>query len=54
MAKRKKDKKKNPYLKPDGGIELIEKFPGIDFMVYEEERIKKQKGRNAIKKVQKR
>jgi len=48
MAKRKKDKKKNPYLKPDGGLDLIEKFPGIDFNIYEEERIKKQKGRNKM------
>ncbi|GAH83808.1 unnamed protein product [marine sediment metagenome] len=48
MAKRKKDKKKNPYLKPDGSFDLIEKFPGIDFNIYEEERIKKQKERNKM------
>ena len=48
MARRKKDKKKNPYLKPDGGLDLIEKFPGIDFDIYEEERVKKQKGRNKM------
>ena len=44
MAKIKKEKIKNPFLKPDGSLDLIEKFPGIDFMIYEEERIKKQKG----------
>lgn len=38
MARIKKDKKKNPYLNPDGSLDLIEKFPGIDFMIYEEER----------------
>lgn len=48
MVKRKKDKNKNPYLKPDGSLELIEKFPGVDFMIYEEERIKKKKGRNKM------
>lgn len=48
MAKIKKDKNKNPYLKPNGGFDLIEKFPGIDFDIYEEERIKKQKGRNKM------
>jgi len=48
MARRKKDKNKNPYLKPDGGLDLIEKFPGIDFNIYEEERIKKQKGSNKM------
>ena len=43
MVKIKKEKNKNPFLKPDGSLDLIEKFPGIDFMIYEEERIKKQK-----------
>lgn len=49
MAKIKKDKNKNPFLKPDGGLDLIEKFPGIDFMVYEEKRIKKQKIKKIVK-----
>lgn len=31
----KKDKKKNPYLKPDGSLDLIDKFVGIDYMPYE-------------------
>ena len=35
--------KKNPYLKPDGGIDLIERFPGIDFIPYEKRRLKNQK-----------
>ncbi len=48
MTKRKKDKNKNPYLNPDGSFDLIEKFPGIDFNIYEEERIKKQKRRNKM------
>jgi len=37
--------KKNPFLKPDGGLDLIEKFPGIDFIPYEKRRIKKSKKR---------
>lgn len=36
-------KNKNPFKNPDGSFDLINKFPGIDFMNYEEERIKKQK-----------
>ena len=32
---------KNPYLNPDGGIDLVEKFPGIDFLIYEKKKIKK-------------
>jgi len=36
-------KKKNPFLNPDGGIDLINKFPGIDYMLYEKRRIKKSK-----------
>jgi len=48
MTKIKKEKNKNPFLKPDGGFDLIEKFPGIDFNIYEEERIKKQKRRNKM------
>ena len=43
MAKIKKEKNKNPFLKPDGGFDLIEKFPGIDFMPYEKKKIKKTK-----------
>jgi len=35
--------KKNPFLNPDGGLDLIEKFPGIDFIPYEKRRIKNQK-----------
>ena len=50
MAKIKKDKNKNPFLKPSGGFDLIERFPGIDFMIYEEERIKKQKAKKKINK----
>ena len=38
----KKDKKKNPYLKPDGSLDLIDKFVGIDYMPYEK-KIKKSK-----------
>jgi len=34
--------KKNPYLKPDGSFDLIEKFPGIDYMPYEK-KIKRPK-----------
>lgn len=48
MIKRKKDKNKNPYLKPDGSLDVIDKFPGIDFDIYEEERIKKQRGRSKM------
>jgi len=48
MTKIKKDKNKNPYLNPDGSIDLIDKFPGIDFNIYEEERIKKQKRRDKM------
>ncbi|GAI53746.1 unnamed protein product [marine sediment metagenome] len=35
--------KKNPFLKPDGGFDLIEKFPGIDYMPYESKRKRKKK-----------
>lgn len=27
-------KKKNPFLNPDGGIDLIDKFPGTDYLKY--------------------
>ena len=50
MVKIKKEKNKNPFLKPDGSLDLIEEFPGIDFMIYEEERIKKQKAKKRISK----
>ncbi len=40
---------KNKYLLPGGGISLIEKFPGIDFMIYEEERLKREKKRGVEK-----
>ena len=50
MAKIKKNNIKNPFLKPDGSLDLIEKFPGIDFMIYEEERIKRQKAKKKISK----
>ena len=36
-------KKNNPYLKPDGGVDLIDKFPGIDYMPYEKKKIIKRK-----------
>jgi len=29
-----KEKRKNPFLKPDGGFNLVEKLPGIDFLIY--------------------
>lgn len=32
----------NPFLEPDGSLELIEKFVGIDFMPYEK-KIKRPK-----------
>ena len=28
----KKIKEKNPYLKPDGSIDMIDKYPGIDYI----------------------
>ena len=43
MTKIKKDKNKNSFLKPDGSLELVEEFPGIDFMPYEKKKIKKTK-----------
>ena len=47
MKKKKRiNKKKNQYLKPDGGIDLIEKFPGIDYLKYS---IKK--GKKSIKRI---
>lgn len=49
MVKIKKEKNKNPFLNPDGSFNLIEKFSGIDFMNYEEERIKKQKAKKKPK-----
>lgn len=39
------DKKKNRYLKPDGGINLIEKFPGIDYLKYSIKKGKKSRKR---------
>ena len=36
--------KKNPYLKKNGSLNLVEKFVGIDYMPYEK-RIKKSKKR---------
>ena len=50
MARIKKDKKKNPFLNPDGSFNLIERFPGIDFMVYEKESIRKQKAKKKARK----
>jgi len=35
--------KKNNYLNSRGGLDLVDKFPGIDFMNYEKERIRRQK-----------
>jgi len=40
---------KNPYLKPDGGIDLIDKFPSIDYMPYEKKKIIKRKRLKRIK-----
>ena len=37
------DNDKNPFLNAKGGFELVEKFPGIDFIPYEKRRIKNQK-----------
>lgn len=34
--------KKNNYLDSRGGLHVIDKFPGIDFMPYEKERIGKE------------
>ena len=34
---------KNPYLGAKGGFNLVERFPGIDFMIYEKERKAKKK-----------
>ncbi|MBA7586593.1 hypothetical protein ES708_28595 [subsurface metagenome] len=36
---------KNPYLESNNGFNLVEKFPGIDFMIYEKEKTKKRKKR---------
>ena len=42
MVKKIMDKiKKNPYLNPDGSFDLIDKFIGIDYMKYSEEKPKK-------------
>jgi len=38
MAKIKKEKNKNPFLKPDGSLDLIEKFPA-----YEKKKITKKR-----------
>ena len=50
MARIKKGKNKNPFLNPDGSFDLIEKFPGIDFMVYEKERIRKERAKKKARK----
>lgn len=34
---------KNNYLNPRGGLNMVDKFPGIDFMPYEKERLRRQK-----------
>ena len=36
---------KNPFLDPSGNLNLVERFPGIDFMIYEKERLKRKKRR---------
>ncbi|MBA7496374.1 hypothetical protein ES702_06982 [subsurface metagenome] len=36
-------KNKNPFLRPDGSIDLIDEFVGIDFMPYESKRKRKIK-----------
>ncbi|GAI63829.1 unnamed protein product, partial [marine sediment metagenome] len=38
-------KNKNPFLDSDGNLNLVEKFPGIDFMIYEKKRLKNRKQR---------
>jgi len=35
--------KKNNNLNSRGGLDLVDKFPGIDFMPYEKERLRRQK-----------
>ncbi|GAI68817.1 unnamed protein product [marine sediment metagenome] len=40
---------KNKYLLPGGNLNLVEKFPGIDFMIYEKERLKREKKRGVEK-----
>lgn len=40
-----KKKNKNRYTKPDGGIDLIEKFPGIDYLKYSIEKGKESRKR---------
>jgi len=35
------DNDKNPFLNAKGGLDLIEKFPGIDYMPYVKKQIKK-------------
>jgi len=37
--------KKNNYLNSRGGLDLVDKFPGIDFMNYEKERLRRQKAK---------
>lgn len=39
------DYKKNNYLNSGGGLHLVDKFPGINFMPYEKERIRKEKAK---------
>lgn len=36
---------KNLFLDPDGNLNLVEKFPGIDFMIYKKKRLKNRKQR---------
>ena len=36
-----KRKDKNLFLNPDGGLDLIERFPGVDYMPYAKKQIKK-------------
>ena len=38
---KKADKKKDPYLKPDGSLEIVDEFIGIDYLPYEEKPNKK-------------
>ena len=37
------DENKNPFLKPEGGIDLIDEFVGIDYMPYESKKKRKNK-----------
>ena len=44
-APSKKEKNKNPFLKLNGSIELIDEFPGIDYLEYSIKKGKKSRKR---------